>query len=38
MTDATGDRIKELEITKRLIDIETVYTRTRQGLPVLDLV
>jgi len=26
MVDATGDRIRELEIMKRLIDIETVQS------------
>jgi len=36
MADATGDRIRELEIMKRLIDIETVYTCTRPRLTVLD--
>ena len=36
MADAAGDRTRELEIMKRLIDIETVYTSSRQCLTVLD--
>ena len=36
MANATGDRIRELEIIKRLIDIETMYTLTKPCLTVLD--
>jgi len=36
MTDATADRITELEIMIRLKDNETVNTRTRPYLTVLD--
>jgi len=36
MTDATGNTIRELEIIIILIDIETVYIRTRPCLTVLD--
>jgi len=32
MADATGDRIRKLEIMKRLVDIGTVYTRSRPCL------
>ena len=36
MADAKGDKIRELEIMKRLIDVETLYTRTRPYLTVLN--
>jgi len=36
MANGTGDRIRELEIMIKLIDIETVFTRTRHCLTVLD--
>jgi len=36
MANATGDRIRELEIMIKSIDIETVFTRTRHCLTVLD--
>ena len=38
MADATGDRVREFEIIKRLVYIETVYTRTRPCLIVFDYV
>jgi len=34
MADVTGDRLREFEIIIRLIDIETVYTRTTPCLTV----
>ena len=36
MADATDDRIRELEIILRLIDIETVQTCSKPCLTVLD--
>jgi len=36
MTDATGDSLMESEIMERLAYIDTVYTRTRPCLTVLD--
>jgi len=36
MADATDERIREFEIMIRLIDIETVYTRTIPYLTVLN--
>ena len=36
MADATDDRIRELKIMVRLIEIEAVYTFTRPGMNVLD--
>jgi len=37
MSDATGDKIRELKIMTRLIDIKTLYTRTGPCLTELKL-